>query len=133
MAMLSNQMVYFFVDYQIIKGWPCCRECTFCYGTKAMTRSFPAILDMYYGNQPYGLLKKKSPGIVRWFSQLETFIETVTGWWWLEHLDYFSIQLGMSSSQLTSSIIFQKGGEFTSFTGEFHSQPCLNKLEGIQD
>jgi hypothetical protein len=47
-------------------------------------------------------------------------------------LDYFSIQLGMSSSQLTSSIIFQKGGT-TTFTGEFHSQPCLNKLEGIQD
>ena len=27
----------------------------------------------------------------------------------LEHLDYFSIQLGMSSSQLTKSIIFQRG------------------------
>jgi hypothetical protein len=27
----------------------------------------------------------------------------------LEHLDYFSIQLGMSSSQLTNSIIFQRG------------------------
>ena len=26
-----------------------------------------------------------------------------------EHLDYFSIQLGMSSSQLTNSIIFQRG------------------------
>ena len=27
----------------------------------------------------------------------------------LEHLDFFSIQLGMSSSQLTNSIIFQRG------------------------
>ena len=27
----------------------------------------------------------------------------------LEHLDYFSIQLGISSSQLTNSIIFSEG------------------------
>ena len=36
-----------------------------------------------------------------------------SGWWWLEHLDYFSIQLGMSSSQLTNSIIFQRGRSTT--------------------
>jgi len=29
--------------------------------------------------------------------------------WWLEHEFYFSIQLGISSSQLTNSIIFQRG------------------------
>ena len=28
---------------------------------------------------------------------------SLSGWWWLEHDLYFSIQLGMSSSQLTSS------------------------------
>jgi len=33
----------------------------------------------------------------------------MTGWWWLEHGFYFSIQLGMSSSQLTNSHIFQRG------------------------
>ena len=32
---------------------------------------------------------------------------TPSGWWWLEHEFYFSIQLGMSSSQLTH--IFQRG------------------------
>ena len=31
----------------------------------------------------------------------------------LEHLDYFSIQLGISSSQLANSIIFQRGGSTT--------------------
>ena len=28
----------------------------------------------------------------------------LSGWWWLEHLDYFSIQLGISSSQLANSL-----------------------------
>ena len=34
--------------------------------------------------------------------------QTLTGWW-LEHLDYVSIILGISSSQLTNPIIFQRG------------------------
>ena len=132
MAMLSNQMVFFLWTIKLSKVDHAAGN-VLSNGTKAMTRSFPAILDMYpMVISPMACWKQKSPGIVRWFSQLETFIKTVTGWWWLEHLDYFSIQLGMSSSQLTSSIIFQKGGT-TTFTGEFHSQPCLNKLEGIQD
>ena len=35
-------------------------------------------------------------------------LKTITGWWWLEHVLFFNI-LGMSSSQLTNSIIFQRG------------------------
>ena len=40
------------------------------------------------GFQPYGF---------------STSIRMYTGWWWLEHDFYVSIQLGMSSSQLTNS------------------------------
>ena len=42
----------------------------------------------------------------------QNFIEFYTGWWWLEHF-YFPIQLGMSSSQLTNSNLFQRGGSTT--------------------
>ena len=38
----------------------------------------------------------------------------------LEHLDYFSVQLGMSSSQLTKSIIFQRGR----YTAKQFFVPC---------
>ena len=49
-------------------------------------------------------LKKGSPiPIVQYCS---------TGWW-LKHKFYFSIQLGMSSCQLTNSIIFQRGWSAT--------------------
>ena len=34
----------------------------------------------------------------------------ISGWWWLEHLDYFSHHIGrLSSSQLTIRHIFQRG------------------------
>ena len=36
----------------------------------------------------------------------------MTGWWF-GTFGLFSIQLGMSSSQLTNSIIFQRGGSTT--------------------
>ena len=59
MAMLSNQMVFFFVDYQIIKGWPCCRECTE-QRNQGHDKEFSCHLGYVpYGNQPYGLLKTK--------------------------------------------------------------------------
>ena len=40
----------------------------------------------------------------------------------LEHLDYFSIQLGISSSQLTNSIIFQMGRYTTNQWIGFHGK-----------
>jgi hypothetical protein len=40
-------------------------------------------------------------------------VESKPGWWFGTCLSIFPIKLGMSSSQLTNSIIFQRGGSTT--------------------
>ena len=53
--------------------------------------------------------------------------DSMAGWWFGTWMDYFSIQLGISSSQLTNSIIFQRGGEKTTnqITAIFRSLNCF--------
>ena len=48
-------------------------------------------------------------GQTSWFSPGSAVENTMTGWWFGTWILWLSIQLGISSSQLTKSIIFQRG------------------------
>ena len=80
--------------------------------------------SFFPGNSGENIAVKVLCSVWRLVIQLNgTRARSMSGWWWLEHDFYFSIQLGMLSSQLTNSYFSE---------GWFNHQPdVLNQEDKI--